>query len=140
MDGVVEHEGWDMSASEFKTRREAIGATQQWVAKRLGHIPGTVKRWESGKCPVPFIAATLIRDTEEWAAAALADLRATLDPPCQQPSEVNVVTLTRYRDDTAFRAAFGNSKYSASIHAMWIARAREALVRDGYRVQIEYSE
>jgi transcriptional regulator with XRE-family HTH domain len=128
-----------MSAAEFKTRREATGATQSWVARRLGHTPGTVKRWESGRCPVPLVAVTLIEDTEEWAAGALADLRATLDPPGLEPPDDTVITLERYRDDATFRAAFGPSKYSASIHAMWLARAREALVRDGYRVRIEYA-
>ncbi|MDR1633745.1 MAG: helix-turn-helix domain-containing protein [Bifidobacteriaceae bacterium] len=54
-----------MSAAEFKTRREATGATQQWVARQLGHTTGTVNRWESGKCPVPVVAANLVRETDQ---------------------------------------------------------------------------
>jgi DNA-binding XRE family transcriptional regulator len=128
-----------MTAAEFKTRREATGATQSWVAKRLGHTPGTVKRWESGRCPVPLVAVTLIEDTEEWATRTLADLRATLDPPEVGAVDGKVITLERFCDDAAFRTAFGPSKYSASIHAMWLARAREALVSEGYEVRIEYA-
>lgn len=127
-----------MSAAEFKTRREATGATQQWVAKRLGHTPGTVKRWESGRCPVPLVAANLIRETEDWATSMLADLRAALDPSGSDPTGAGPVTLHRYRDEAAFTAAFGRSKYSASIHAMWVARARERLAYEGYHVEIEY--
>ena len=133
----IDNELHTMSAAEFKTRREALGATQQWVARRLGHTAGTVKRWEAGKCAVPLPAANLIRDAETWATEALADIRATLDPPCQEPG--SVVTLIRYLNDSTFYADFGNSKYSASIHAMWVARVRESLAKDGYTVVIKYA-
>jgi DNA-binding transcriptional regulator YiaG len=129
-----------MTAAEFKTRREAVGATQQWVAKSLGRTVVTIKRWESGKCPVPDAAAALIEGVEEWGLHSLADLRATLEPPGCEPAGGLMVVLTRYRTESAFRAAFEHSKYSAAIHGMWVAAAREALVREGFEVLIRYDE
>lgn len=42
-----------MTAAEFRTVREYLGLTAEWVADQLGVALRTVRRWEHGHSPIP---------------------------------------------------------------------------------------
>ena len=48
-----------MTATELRSRRLALGLTQQALAQRLGLSPNTIARWERGE--VPITAPAMLR-------------------------------------------------------------------------------
>lgn len=49
-----------MTRREFKQLRNQLGLSQQKLAALMGTTAATISRWESGKRPIPEIAARLL--------------------------------------------------------------------------------
>lgn len=63
-----------MNATQICELRELLQMTQKEFAKKLGVADGTVKRWESGKCPPRGSSAIML---EELAAKFRRRVAAT---------------------------------------------------------------
>lgn len=51
----------DMTAGEFKTIREGLKYSQTELAASIGVTGNSVYSWESGRRPIPLLAAKLLR-------------------------------------------------------------------------------
>jgi transcriptional regulator with XRE-family HTH domain len=50
-----------LTGREFRKLRLRLGLTQETLGKRMGVRANTVYRWESGRLPVPRMAALAIK-------------------------------------------------------------------------------
>jgi len=50
-----------MTRRDFAQLRKKLGLSQARLAAKMGTTAATVSRWESGKRPIPEIAARLLR-------------------------------------------------------------------------------
>jgi transcriptional regulator with XRE-family HTH domain len=55
----------DPSGDELRERREALGLTQEAVARAVGVTGNTLSRWERGERPSPHALAALLRFYED---------------------------------------------------------------------------
>lgn len=128
-----------MNAAEFKTLREYLGISSQWIADQLSVSLRAVQHWESGRNAVDTNAAALLiridnlfEEKIEFLIAQVYDLSAKNRMP-------ETMTLTRYRNDS-WQLAQDILPLPACSHATLIARMRRALLKEGIHVQIEYGE
>ena len=57
-----------MNSTEFRTIREGLGLTAEFLADHLSINPRTVERWEAGTSPVPAFAVDALEMLEAQAA------------------------------------------------------------------------
>ena len=50
-----------MTADEFRATLKALGLRQNWLARRLGVLPGTVNRWAQDEVAVPRYAESYLK-------------------------------------------------------------------------------
>ncbi len=67
-----------MTGGEMQTVREYLGLTTEQLAGRLDVRHDTVRRWESGRDPIPLRVSQEIEDLEEHTAHAVDQLVAAL--------------------------------------------------------------
>lgn len=69
-----------MTPAEFKTLRESLGLTAQWLATRFTVSLRTIRNWEDGATPVPDAIAEELLNLEAFVEAeaddAIEQLRA----------------------------------------------------------------
>lgn len=107
--------GKRMTAAGFRTRRELSGLTGRHLATLLGTDDRAVRRWESGKRPVPDSIAQQMRRISAETRTAVADMVAAADGG----------PLLTYPDDEQYTIVNPSSPWSASWHRAVTARAAE---------------
>lgn len=104
-----------MTDAEFRTIREFLGLTGDWLAARLGVAPRTVRHWEQGKYPIPDGVRLAIEDLENRTGQFIGGcVNALMDLP-----EPGVIV---YRSDVEYHAAHPEISFPASWHRAAVAR------------------
>ncbi len=104
-----------MTDAEFRTIREFLGLTGDWLAQHLDVTSRTVRHWEQGKYPIPDGVRLAVEDLElrtSQFVAELVDKLADLPDPC----------VLVYRTDEEHDAAHPEAEFPASWHRAVIAR------------------
>lgn len=129
-----------MDPLELKTRREALGLTQEALAKRLGINQQAVGRWELGlRAPRDPASLELLFSAMEDAFLNLVDRYNTIGEDEGDLTNSPEVEFQVYRNDKAFAAGEPDlwaAGISAAMHRMAVAQARLELIVDGYEVRI----
>lgn len=108
-----------MTAAEFKVRREALGVTTAWTAARMRVQERTVHRWEAGVSPIP----EGVRIEMDYLQMLTADAAEAMRLDLLLQESPSVVT---YRTDDQYRRACPDGEFPASWHRAVVARvARE---------------
>lgn len=109
-----------MTAAEFRTVREWLAVTGDWLAGHLGVNPRTIRSWEQGRDPIPDGVRLDLEALEDRAAeqvdAAIAALGDADDP-----------VLLVYRDDAEALAAHPDAAWPASWYRRIAARAAHGM-------------
>lgn len=133
-----------MTSAEFKTVRESLGLTAQWIAEHCPNRDGgrgvqlrSVQYWEAGRTAVPADVADWLVGIEAGISQAVAQALAVVAkaPP------VGFVALVRYRTDAdlwQFRQDF--RPLPAACHAMLLGRLRAALAEREVLSRIVFME
>lgn len=88
-----------MSNAELQTVREYLGLTIEALAGMLSVRPDTVRRWESGREPIPYRVPDEVEKLEQYTAAAVGELVAAL----QDQRDPGVAVYRRDEDMHAAR-------------------------------------
>lgn len=114
-----------MTDAEFRTVREFLGLTGDWLAGHLKVSARTVRHWEQGKYLIPdgvrLAMEDLERRTGEFIGALVEKLVGGPDPG-----------VLVYRSDTEYHAAHPEIDFPASWHRAVVARI--ALEVPGLRI------
>lgn len=101
--------------AEFRTIREFLGLTGEWLAAHLGVSARTVRHWEQGKYPVPDGVRLAIEDLEARTGQFIGGcVEALMDLP-----DPGVIV---YRNDAEYHAAHPEIEFPASWHRAVVAR------------------
>lgn len=104
-----------MTDAEFRTIREFLGLSGDWLAAHLGVSARTVRHWEQGKYPVPDGVRLAIEDLENRTGQFVGGcIDALMDLP-----EPGVIV---YRNDAEYHAAHPEIEFPASWHRAVVAR------------------
>lgn len=98
-----------MDPGEFQAVREYLGLTTEALAGMLGVRHDTVRRWESGRDPIPTRVREEVEQIEEYTAAAVGELVAAL-------RDARDPAVIVYRTDAAMHAARPDT---AHLPARW---------------------
>lgn len=129
-----------MNPMELKTRREALGLTQEALAKRLDANRQAVARWEVGmREPRDPVTLEILFSELEDAFLDLVGQYIMIGEDEGDLANSPEVEFRVYRNDEAF--AIGEpdlwaAGISAAMHRMAVAQARLELIVDGYEVRI----
>ena len=127
-----------MNSAEFKTIRESLGLTPQWVAHETAVKLITVQHWETGRERVPNEVAELLESIDKNFDFVVSQAIAKIDELINQGS-VPEIALIRYRsDDDLWRFQPDMKPLPASSHAAMLARLRRLLWIRGVPSIIEY--
>ncbi|MDK2126243.1 Aca2/YdiL-like domain-containing protein [Parachitinimonas caeni] len=130
-----------MTPAEFKTIRESLGLTAQWIADNAGVKLRTAQYWEAGRMAVPVDVVNMldrIDRTLEFSIAQALDQVAELAKQQGTPAQI---TLVRYRTDAALWQFRPDMKpLPATTHAAMLSRLRRALWSRGIPTVIQYME
>lgn len=118
-----------MTPAEFKTIRESLGLSAQWIANHLGVSLRTVRYWEAGeRVNIPDKSAVNLADMDAGFGALVE--QALVNPPS---------VLVRYHTDAGlWRTRPDLAPLPAVAHAALLARIRTAILARGGTVSIEY--
>lgn len=123
-----------MTPAEFKTLRESLGLTTEWLAQWAGVNDRTVKYWESGskntyRAVIPPGVAEGLQAIEaevEAMAKALADLAEA-----QGAKTGSTVALLRYKNEEDLLAKNPGWPYPNRTHGVIMSMARSLLAQRG---------
>lgn len=107
-----------MTDAEFKTIREFLGLTGDWLAAHLCVDPRTIRHWEAGKYPIPDGVRIEIERMEEATAAFIGNV---VDALMDMPDPGVIV----YRNDAEYHAAHPEIDFPASWHRAAVARVAQ---------------
>lgn len=104
-----------MTDAEFRTIREFLGLTGDWLAAHLGVSARTVRHWEQGKYSIPDGVRLAIEDLENRTGQFIGGcVEALMDLP-----DPGVIV---YRNDVEYHAAHPEIGFPASWHRAAVAR------------------
>lgn len=63
-----------MTPAEFKTVRESLGLSAQWLASRLSVSLRSIRHWEDGEIPIPDGVAAELLNLEDYVEAAADEI------------------------------------------------------------------
>lgn len=107
-----------MTDAEFKTVREFLGLTGDWLAAHLHVDPRTIRHWEAGKYPIPDGVRLEIERLEEVTGVFIGSVvEALMDMP-----DPGVIV---YRNDAEYHAAHPEIGFPASWHRAVVARVAQ---------------
>lgn len=95
---MSEHDDERMDPGELQTVREYLGLTLDALAGMLGVRQDTLRRWESGRDPIPHRVREEIEDIEEYTARAVDEIVAAL-------RDADEPAVRVYRTDEQLHAA-----------------------------------
>lgn len=104
-----------MTDAEFRTVREFLGLSGDWLASHLGVNPRTVRSWEQGRYPIPDGVRLAMEDLEALTGQFIGGLiEKLMDIP-----EPGVFV---YRNDAEYHTAHPEIGFPASWHRAVVAR------------------
>ncbi|NKD46315.1 DUF1870 family protein [Haematospirillum jordaniae] len=128
-----------MSPAEFRTTREALGLTAQWVANFARVSLRTAQYWEEGRRVVPSSVEDALEAIDQALEASITQALEQVDALIDSGNGPDEIVLIRYRTDEdlwAFRPDM--RPLPASTHAAMLARLRRALRARGVTTFIEF--
>ena len=122
-----------MNPCEYETIREACGLSRKQAALYFDVKRLTANRWESGKGNIPPGVGDALRALDQALDKHAADAVANADKKAGEP-----VRLVRHTDETlaVFAPDAAGLWWFASVHAMYLARARRRLEDADIAVEI----
>ena len=87
-----------MDPGELQAVREYLGLTGEALAAILSVNPVTLRRWESGRDPIPYRVREEVEQIEETTARAVDEVATALE-------DARDVAVTVYRTDADMHAA-----------------------------------
>jgi transcriptional regulator with XRE-family HTH domain len=130
-----------MTPAEFKTIRESLGLTAQWIADHAGVKLRTVQYWEAGRMAVPADVANMLNDIDKTLEATVEQAIAHIDELTKQQVALAEITLVRYRTDAdLWRFRPDMKPFPATTHAAMLSRLRRALWSRNIQSIIEFME
>lgn len=89
-----------MTAAEFRTLRDALGLSVDVCCRLFGVADRTIRRWDSGRLPVPDpVAHQLLEVDADFDSAAAGAVRKALDEVARRGEAPADITIVRYRSD-----------------------------------------
>lgn len=124
-----------MNHAEFKTIRESIGLSAQFLADLLEVRLRTVQHWEAGRSTIPEDAQETLLDLE-----GLQDVLCATELEFIQENETpKRVVLLRYQNSADYwHFRPDDNPMPVGFHVRLIAKVRSALKAQGVAVVIEY--
>ena len=131
-----------MTPAEFKTLREALGLTVQWVADQAHVKLRTAQYWEGGRLAVPADVADMLERIERTVEAKVAEaVSMIVSERSTAESLPDKAPLVRYRNDADLWMFHPNMKpLPTTTHAAKLARLKRALEFRGIPAVIEFME
>ena len=126
-----------MSCAQFKTLRESLGVTTQWVADAVQVNLRTAQRWEATLTP-PDDAVMLL---EHWLAVFHRQMGTLLDELRTFEDEhgyPDTLEMVRYR--TLQSAQRAGNDWPEEMHNGFLRYALLTLTFEGYDLRINYCE
>ena len=126
-----------MRAARFRAIRETCGVSQAQVARAMGVREITVRRWESGRTPVP-------PDAGEWLLEAAEEHQRGVDEAVERIAGLpkgSTVAMTYYRsqEQADIEAGPGEAGPYAFLNAI-TRSAAERLAQMGYSIDYAYPD
>jgi len=117
-----------MTPAEFKTIRESLGLTAQWIAANAGVKLRTAQYWEAGRMAVPADVASMLDRIDKILDSAVAQAVAHIDELAEHHGAPPEITLVRYRTDAdLWRFRPDMKPLPAATHAAMLSRLRRVL-------------
>lgn len=137
-----------MTPAEFKTLRESLGLTAQWIADNAPAKPvqvRTVRYWETGRNQVPDDVVDLIKEIDEkFTSAAIKKLSQIQTLEAERGIDYkNRAKIPLWRYSTPEELAFyfpEMAGYPLSAHAALIWRTKKLMKEHGYSAYIDYKK
>ena len=130
-----------MTPAEFKTMRESLGLTAQWIADNACVKLRTAQYWEAGRMAVPADVAGMLDRIDKTLESTVAQAVAHIDDLSEQHGAPAEITLVRYRTDAdLWRFRPDMKPLPATTHAAMLSRLRRALWSRSIPSVIEFME
>lgn len=128
-----------MNPAEFKTLREALGLTLNWVAEQAGVGIRTCQYWESGRSDPPADVVEMLQRLDAQIDRVVIETLDTYADVAETHGEPENIELYRYRENIDL----WNSKpemrpLPVTYHAAMLFRIAKALRNIGLTVSITY--
>lgn len=130
-----------MTPAEFKTIRESLGLTAQWIADNAGVKLRTAQYWEAGRMAVPADVASMLDRIDKTLDSTVAQAVAHIDDLTEQHGAPAEIALVRYRSDAdLWRFRPDMKPLPATTHAAMLSRLRRVLWSRSIPSVIEFME
>lgn len=130
-----------MTAAEFKTIRESLGLTAQWIADHAGVKLRTAQYWEAGRMAVPRDVADMLELIDKGLESSVEQAVAHIDELTKKHGQPEQITLVRYRNDSdLWRFRPDMKPLPATTHAAMLSRLRRVFWCKGIPSVIEFME
>jgi len=130
-----------MTPAEFKTMRESLGLTAQWIADNAGVKLRTAQYWEAGRMAVPADVASMLESIDKMLNFSVAQAIEHIDDMSSQHGAPADVALVRYRTDAdLWRFRPDMRPFPTTTHAEMLSRLRRALDLRNIPSLIEFME
>lgn len=128
-----------MTPAEFKTLREALGLTLNWVAEQAGVYIRTAQYWESGRQSPPADVVDMLQRLDAQIDKVVIETLDTYADVAETNGEPEDVELYRYRENIDLWTEKPEMRpLPVTYHAAMLHRVAKALRNIGLTVQIVY--
>lgn len=128
-----------MTPAEFRTMRETLGLTGQWVADRADVSLRAVQYWDEGRWVVPEAVEDMLETIEQTLEAAVEQALEQVDESIARGAVPDEITLIRYRTDKdLWRFRPDMQPLPATTHGVLVTRLKRALCTKGIAATIEF--
>ncbi len=130
-----------MTPAEFKTIRESLGLTAQWIADQAGVKLRTAQYWEAGRMAVPEDVAKMLDNIDKMLDSTVSQALAFIDITAKDHGAPSEIYLVRYRSDAdLWRFRPDMKPLPTTTHAAMLSRLRRILWTRSIPSVIEYME
>lgn len=124
---------FDKTPANFRALRDMVGFKQDEFADIVGVDRSEVRRWDSGKAPIPPRAWSTLQAMVDEHMALTASLMGEAAGTFAPEEEPPTVELAYYRSADSYRGDTDWMSANKAAHA-----AAERLIELGYRVSFAY--
>lgn len=131
-----------MNSPEFKTLRESLGLSAQWLANQAGVKLRTIQYWESGRSEPKEDVVNYLLSVDSMFDVFVDQVHGAIDTAEEKLGELpERVDLIRYRTDEelwTFRPDM--NPLPTTAHAVILARVRKEVLKRGVKVAIHFMD
>ncbi|WP_424195577.1 helix-turn-helix domain-containing protein [Ampullimonas aquatilis] len=128
-----------MNPAEFKTLREALGLTLNWVAEQAGVGIRTCQYWESGRSEPPADVVEMLQRLDAQIDRVVVETVDAYVDVSDENGEPVDIELYRYRENIDLWSARPEMRpLPVTYHAAMVFRIAKALRNIGLTVSITY--